>query len=83
MLLLPLDEYCQTKHIGHRPCMWEDTDTISLIAAAAWMPVQVGGVPAMVCSDASALMCPQRLKKSNVLASCLLAKHKFSFLTDK
>jgi hypothetical protein len=58
MPLLPLDENCQTKHIVHRPCMLEDADVISLIAAAAWTPVWVGGVLAMVCSNAGALMCP-------------------------
>jgi hypothetical protein len=57
MPLLLLDKYGQTKHIRHCPCMWEDTNALSLIAAAALTPVWAGGFSAMVYSDASALMC--------------------------
>ncbi len=35
MPLLLLDKYSQTKHTGHCPCMWEDTNNLCLIAAAA------------------------------------------------
>jgi hypothetical protein len=63
MPLLPLDEYSQTKHIGHCPCMWEDTDVLSLIAAAAWMLVWVGRFSAIVCSNAGALMCTRVKEK--------------------
>jgi hypothetical protein len=63
MPLLLLDEYGQTKHIGHHPCMWEDTNALSLIAAAAPVPVLAGGFSAMVSSDAAALMCSQGQKK--------------------
>ena len=58
MPLLPLDEYGQTKHIKHHPCMWEDINVLSLITTAALTLVWVGGFSAMVCSDAGAFMCP-------------------------
>jgi hypothetical protein len=48
MPLLLLGEYGQTKHIGHHPCMWKDTDALSLIDAAASMPVWAGGFSTMV-----------------------------------
>jgi hypothetical protein len=48
MPLLPLDKYSQTKHIRHCPCMWEDSNALSMIAVAVWMPVWVGGFSAMV-----------------------------------
>jgi hypothetical protein len=63
MPLLPLDKYSQTKHIGHRQCMWEDTNALSLIAAAEWMPVWAGGFHAMVYSDIGALNVSMRVKE--------------------
>ena len=58
MPLLLLDQYGQTKRMGHRPCMWEDIGALCLLGAAASALVWAGAMSAMVWSMAGALTCP-------------------------
>ena len=53
-----LDQYGQTKRMGHRPCMWEDIGVLCLLGAAASALVWAGAMSAMVWSMAGALTCP-------------------------
>ncbi len=43
-----LDQYGQTKRMGHRPCMWEDIGALCLLGAAASALVWAGAISAMV-----------------------------------
>ena len=58
MPLLLLDQNGQTKHMWHRPCMWEDIGALCLRSAAAMALVWAGAMSAMVWSMAGVLTCP-------------------------
>ena len=58
MPLLLLDQYGQTKRMGHRPCMWEDIGLLCLLGAAKLALVWAGAMSTMVWSMAGALTCP-------------------------